>query len=325
MAAAARVEAAVIRACRLLLAVLLLAQSGAALAAVQGLVISGLGGDPDYEHRFAEWNTALTKQLRQLAGGDERVTSLAGAQATAANIEKAFAQLAQRTQREDSVIVVLVGHGTWLGEEYRYNIPGPDLTGAQFKSLLDKLPAERQLVVNTTSASGGTAEAWKRAGRIVITATRTGGERNATRFPQSFIEALSGDKADRDKDQIVSAAEAFAWTSEAVANSFKSDAAIATEHARMDGADPARFVVARLGRAAQHADDPQLQALQQRQDAMEQELAAVKARKASLPEDAYFEQLEPVLLRIARLGDEREARERQLGIVPSGATPGGNP
>ena len=304
-----------------LVAALLLAQSGAATAAMQGLVISGLGGDPDYEHRFAEWNSALTKQLRQLAGGEERIASLAGTQATSANIEKAFAQLVQRTQRDDSVIVVLIGHGTWLGEEYRYNIPGPDLTGAQLKALLDRLPAERQLVVNTTSASGGMAEAWKRNGRVVITATRTGGERNATRFAQSFIDALSDDKADRDKDQIVTAAEAFAWASEAVANSFKSDAAIATEHARMEGADAARFVVARFGSAARHADDAQLQALQQRQQTMEQELAAVKARKASMPADAYYAELEPVLLRIARLGDEREAREKQLGMTPSGAIP----
>jgi hypothetical protein len=295
---------------------------GVAGAAVQALVVSGLGGDPDYEHRFAEWNDALTKRLRELAGGDEHVTSLAGSEATADAIQKAFAQLAQRTQREDSVIVVLLGHGTWFGEEYRYNVPGRDLTGNQIKALLDKLPAERQLVVNTTSASGAMAEAWKRSGRVVITATRTGGERNATRFAQSFIDALSGDKADRDKDQVVTAAEAFAWASEAVTDSFKADAAIATEHARIEGGDAAaRFVVARFGRAAQHGDDAQLMALQERQQAIEQELAALKARKSSLPEDSYYAQLEPVLLRIARLGDEREARERELGMTPSGANP----
>jgi hypothetical protein len=322
MAAATRVEAAVSRTLlRGFAAVLLLGSAGVASAAVQGLVVSGLGGDPDYEHRFAEWNTQLTKELRQLAGGDDRVTSLSGAQATAAGIEKAVAQLTQRLQRDDTVIVVLIGHGTWLGDEYRFNIPGPDLTGAQLKRLLDRLPAGRQLVVNTTSASGAVAEAWKRDGRIVITATRTGGERNATRFTQSFIEALSGDKADRDKDQVVSVAEAFAWANNAVAESFKSDAAIATEHARIEGADPGRFALARYGRAAQHADDPQLMALQQRQQALEQELAAVKSRKSGLPEDTYYSQLEPVLVRIARLGDEVESRERQLGIAPGGGTP----
>lgn len=306
---------------RLLAAVLLLGPAGAASAAVQALVVSGLGGNPDYEHKFAEWNAQMTKALRQLAGGDERVVSLAGPQATAAGIEKAVAQIAQRSQREDTVIVVLIGHGSYLGDEYRFNIPGPDLTGAQLKTLLDKLPSERQLIVNTTSASGAVADAWKRNGRIVITATRSGGERNATRFAQSFIEALSGDKADRDKDQVVTVAEAFAWANTAVADSFKSDASIATEHARLEGADPARFALARYGRAAQHADDPQLLALQQRQQGLEQELAAMKARKSGLPEDTYYAQLEPVLVRIARLGDEVEAREKQLGIAPAGGTP----
>jgi hypothetical protein len=302
-------------------AALLAGHAAFACAAVQGLVVSGLGGDPDYEHRFAEWNTALTKQLRQFAGNDERVTSLAGAQATAANIDKAVAALAQRSHREDTIIVVLLGHGSFFGDEYRYNVPGPDLTGAQLKSLFDRLPAERQLIVNATSASGAVADSWKRAGRIVITATRSGGERNAPRFAQSFIEALSSDKADRDKDQTVSVAEAFAWANEAVADSFKSDASIATEHARLEGTDAERFIVARFGRAAQHADDAQLLALQQREQGLEQELASVKTRKPALPEDAYYAQLEPVLVRIARLGEEIEAREQQLGIAPAGGKP----
>jgi hypothetical protein len=291
------------------------------LAATHGLVVSGLGGDPDYEHRFAEWNTAATKAVRQLAGDEQRVISLAGSQATAAALEKAVQQLAQRVQRDDTVIVMLLGHGSFFADEYRYNLSGPDLTGAQLKALFDRLPAQRQLIVNTTSASGAVAEAWKRQGRVIITATRSGGERNATRFARHFIDALGSDRADRDKDQVVSAAEAFAFANDAVTDSFKSDAAIATEHARIEGADAPKLVVARYGSAARFSDDPRLMALQQQQTALEQELEAVKARKSALPEEAYYAALEPVLLRIARLGDEREAREQQLGMPPTGATP----
>lgn len=285
-------------------------------AATRALVVSGLGGDPDFDHRFAEWNTRLTETLRKITSPDN-VVSLSGQQATAVAIEKAVKDLAQRTRRDDMVLVVLIGHGSHGGDEYRFNIPGPDLTGSQFKALLDRLPAERQLVVNTTSASGAVAESWKRPGRVVITATRSGGERNATRFAQYFVEALATDKADRDKDQLITAAEAFAYASQAVAESFKADAAMATEHARMEGADPQRLVVARYGRAAQFADDPQLLALQQRQSALELELNSVKARKSSMPEDDYYAALEPVLLRMAQLGQEMEARETQLGLPPS--------
>jgi hypothetical protein len=303
-----------------MLAGALLGASVPAGAATHALIVSGLGGEPDYEHRFAEWNAAATKAVSGLAGDEQRVLSLAGAQATAAGVEKAVQQLARSLQRDDTVIVMLLGHGSFFGDEYRYNLTGPDLTGAQLKALFDRLPAGTQLIVNATSASGAVVETWKRPGRVVITATRSGGERNATRFARFFIDALSSERADRDKDQIVSAAEAFAFATEGVADSFKADAAIATEHARMEGADAPRVVVARFGSAARHADDPQLVALQQQQAGLEQELATVKARKTSMPEDDYFTALEPVLLRIARLGDEREARELQLGMTP-GVTP----
>ena len=296
---------------------LLVAAVAPATAATHALIVSGLGGDADYEHRFAEWNTKLSDAAREFTGDAARVTSLAGAQATAAELDKAVAQLARTVKREDTLLVVLMGHGSYSGEEYRYNLAGPDLTGAQLKALLDRLPAEKQLVVNATSASGAIADAWKRPGRVVITATKTGGERNATRFAQYFIEALTSDRADRDKDQTVTAAEAFAFANQAVADSFKADAAIATEHARLEGADAQRLVVARFGRGARHADDPQLLALQERQSSLELELNAVKARKSTLPEEAYFAALEPVLVRMARLGAEVETRERQLGIEPS--------
>ncbi|MET0290926.1 MAG: hypothetical protein ABW136_01090 [Steroidobacteraceae bacterium] len=294
--------------------------SVASQAATQAIVLSGLGGDPDYDHRFAEWNASATKALQQLAG-EANVVSLSGSRATAEALQKAVQQLSQKQQREDTVVVLLIGHGTWFGDEYRFNLAGPDLTGAQLKALFDRLPAERQLVVNASSASGAVAEAWKRPGRIVVTATKTGGERNATRFPQHFVEALSSDKADRDKDQVVTAAEAFAYASGAVAEAFKADASMVTEHSRLEGGDAARLVVARFGNAARNADDPQLNALQTRQQAFEQELATLKSRKGSIPEDAYYTSLEPVLLNIARLGDEREAREKQLGLTPTGGTP----
>lgn len=290
-------------------------------AATYALIVSGLGGDADFEHRFAEWNTKLTQAARDLTGDAARVTSLSGAKSTAAAVDEAVRKLAQTVGRDDTLLVVLIGHGSYAGDEYRFNVPGPDLTGAQLKTLLDRLPAERQLIVNTTSTSGAVAESWKRPGRVVITATRSGGERNATRFAQYFIEALSSDKADRNKDQTVSAAEAFEWTNQAVVDSFKADAAMASEHARLEGTDPQRITVARFGRAARYAEDAQLIALQQRQSALELELNAVKARKPGLPEDAYYAALEPVLLRMARLGVEMETRESQLGIPPPGATP----
>jgi hypothetical protein len=52
--------------------------------------------------------------------------------------------------------------------------------------------------VNTASASGGFVAALSGKDRTVITATRTEGERNQTRFGEFFAEALSTGDADMD-------------------------------------------------------------------------------------------------------------------------------
>jgi hypothetical protein len=256
----------------------------------------------------------VAKASAALAGDPAQVQRIAGKAATAVAIEQALSQLATRLRTDDQLFIVLIGHGSYDGSEYRMNLPGPDITGSTFAAWLDKLPSAMPvLLVNATSASGAVAERWLKPNRVVITATRSAGERNATRFGGYWAEALSSGEADRNKDEAVTAAEAFEYASRKVADAFKADAAIATEHPRIGGADPGRFIVARLGKAALHANDTQLLALRDQQTGIERELAEVKARKPSLPEDTYYQQLEPVLLRLARLGSQIDSREAQLG------------
>ena len=53
---------------------------------------------------------------------------------------------------------MLIGHGSYDGMDYKFNMPGPDLGGAELAALLDHIPATRQLVVNMTSSSGGSID-----------------------------------------------------------------------------------------------------------------------------------------------------------------------
>ena len=95
-----------------------------------------------------------------------------------------------KVKANDSATVVLIGHGTYDGEEYRFNCPAPDITGSELAQLFDELPAKQQLIMNATSASGATIELWQRPERVVITATKSGGERTATRFAQYWAQAV---------------------------------------------------------------------------------------------------------------------------------------
>ena len=70
-------------------------------------------------------------------------------------------------------------------------------------SWCDHIAATRQLIINTTSASGGSVKALQRHDRVVIAATKTGTEKNATVFARYWVEALQDPGADTDKNQII--------------------------------------------------------------------------------------------------------------------------
>jgi hypothetical protein len=295
-------------------ALLALLAAAPANAAMRVLVIAGLGGEPQYEQRFTQWSEKVAMASATVTGDPARVQRLAGQDARRESITAALRDAAQALRSGDRFVLVLLGHGSYDGEEYRFNIAGPDLTGSEVKALLDAIPAGvAQLIVNTTSASGATAERWAGKDRVVVTATKTGGERNATRFGGYWAEALGSEGADRDKDGSVTAQEAYDFALRKVAEGFKSDAAVLTEHARLAGGEAGQFVVARLGATAMFESDAQLIAMRGEQEQMEQRLTTLRARKAELPEDDYYTQLEPVLLSLARLGVRIDARLAALG------------
>ena len=271
-------------------------------------VVAGLGGEPEYEQRFREQAVAIADAAKKAAGEQGHVVVLTGEQARRDSLKREFQDFAGKVKAADSVTVVLIGHGTYDGEEYRFNVPGADITGAELEQLFDRLPAKKQLIVNATSSSGATIELWQRPERVVITATKSGGERTATRFAQYWLQAVSGDAADVNKDEVVTAAEAFDYANRQVAASYKSDVSLATEHARIAGEESAAFTVARIGSSAGSSADPEVTALLAQRGQIEQDLDGVQGRKASLSEDQYYDELEGVLVRLALLQKQIDSK-----------------
>ena len=271
-------------------------------------VVAGLGGEPEYEQRFREQAAAIADAAKKAAGEQGHVVVLTGEQARRDSLRREFQEFAGRVKAADTVTVVLIGHGTYDGEEYRFNVPGADVTGSELEQLFARLLAKKQLIVNATSSSGATIELWQRPERVVITATKSGGERTATRFAQYWLQAISTDAADVNKDEVVTAAEAFDYTNRQVAASYKSDVSLATEHARIAGEETAAFTVARIGSSAGSSSDPEVTALLAQRGQIEQDLDGVKGRKASLSEDQYYDELEGVLVRLAQLQRQIDAK-----------------
>jgi hypothetical protein len=277
---------------------------GSAFADTHYLIVSGLGGDEKYAEAFDDQAVALGDAARKTVAA-ANVVVLKGKEATREALEQGMAALAASTQAADTAVVFLIGHGSHDGDEYKFNLPGRDPTGAEIAAWLSAIPAKTQLVVNATSASGAVLEDWAADGRVLITATRSGAERNATRFAAYWTEALSSDAADLNKNGVVSAQEAFDFASRRVADSFEEDGALATEHPQIAGDNAERVGAARLvARAAATAEQRTLNA---RLDELEAEIADLRARRDSMPNDQYLNDLQALLVQLATVQRQIDA------------------
>ncbi len=289
-----------------------------AQAAVYYVTVAGLGGEPDYEQRFTAEARDLDK-LFKAGGAGAHVYTLTGAQATAAQLKTALAEVARDAKASDDFVLVLIGHGSFDGAEYKFNLVGPDLTAAEMAALCDRVTARRQLIVDTTSASGGAVAAFERPGRAVIAATKSGTEKNATVFARYWVEALQDPTADTDKSDSVSALEAFTYASKKTGAFYDSQKRLATEHAVFDDAgrgEPVRepgngqgallasFTVLRLGTSQQAANDPARRTLLAKKEDLEQQIDTLKYQKAAMDPGDYKRQLTAALLELAKVQQE---------------------
>ena len=300
------------------------------------LVVRGIGGNDEYRARFQEWaNDFVTAVTERLGVSQENLLylserheedPLAEGPSRREDVEQAFVNLAANTESGDRVAILLIGHGSYTRGESKVNLPGPDITSAEFGLLLDQLDGRRILFVNSTESSGGWVEDVSAPGRTVITATKTGMERNETVFGGFFVAAFSEDVADVDKDGQVSALEAFQYAQREVERTYDTTNRIRTEHALLDdngdgegtdelgedvadGAVAATFVLGRAAEAIPETDDPVLKVLYEERAALEERVAELRTIKDTLDPEVYETQLENLLLDLALKNREVRARE----------------
>jgi hypothetical protein len=304
---------------KLALALLLLAIP--AHAATYYVTVAGLGGEPDYEQRFKAIANDLDQSFQ--SSPSNHVSTFTGPQATKARLTEALTQIAHEAKPEDELVLTLIGHGTFDGVAYKFNLPGPDISAAELAELLNRIPTRRQLVVDTTSASGGALSTLQRANRGVITATKSGTEKNATVFARYWAEALQDPTTDTDKSQSISAMEALQYAERKTAAFYESQKRLATEHAVFEdtgrgegvrigtqqgrqGALLSSFTVLRIGTAQAAMNDPAKRDLLAKKEQLEQQIDALKYQKAAMDPADYKRQLTDALLALAAVQEALE-------------------
>lgn len=283
------------------------------------ITVAGLGGEPEYETRFTSLAMELDKAVRSTP--DAKVTTLTGSTATKARLEAVIDEAVKGSKADDVLVVTLIGHGTFDGQDYKFNIPGPDLSAAELAAKLEFVPSRKQVVINTTSASGASIEPLRRDYRTVITATRAGTEKNATVFPRFLVEAFRDPSADTDKNESISALEAYTYADKKTTSFYETQKRLATEHAMLEdtgkgsgvrtpGPDNGQGLLARqlpllrFGSLQQAARSPEKQRLLAQREAIEAEIDKLKYEKAATPADEYRKKIGALILQLARVQEE---------------------
>jgi hypothetical protein len=307
-----------------------------AQARTRALVVVGLGGTAEYRERFHTEARTLRDALVEQHGLDaadvvylgERVEidpEVIGDRSTRENVLAVLARFAEASGPADRVLVVLIGHGSSGAGGDAFNLPGPDVGPADLAEALAAFGETPVAFVHTGSGSGAYLEPLSGPERIVITATRTGRELNATRFGEHFVAALSGEGADIDRDGRISLLEAYTYARDEVARHYESENQIQTEHAMLDddgdgsgtheaGPDAADGRLAstfafggRVQTDVPATDDPELARLYRERAEIQNRIEELRALSGSLDEDVYLARMEDLLVELALKNREIEA------------------
>ena len=282
------------------------------------LTISGLGGEDVYAQRFEGLATDIDTLLKKEPNAT--VITLSGNEATKDNIEAKLGEIAEKVGPEDTFILLLIGHGSYDMLDYKFNIPGHDITATELNSQLNRIKG-KQVIVNATSASGGALPVLQAKNRVIVTATKSGTEKNATVFGRYWVEAFRDAAADADRDESLTALEAFNYAQRKVTEYYETQKRLATEHALIEdtgegegvrdaspdnneGLMARRTTVLHLGSVADIINDPVKQELLKQKDDIQTAIDELQYRKAAFPERQYQQQMRQLLLELARIQAE---------------------
>jgi hypothetical protein len=294
------------------------------------LVVSGAAGGREYVAQYNRWTADLSKSLVENLKFDSALvtvlsdTTQPASASTADNVRRVVGSIASRMTRDDVLLIVLIGHGTFDGTDAKFNLVGRDLESAEWSALLRPLPG-RLVMVNTASASFPFLERLAAPRRIVVTATDSPAQRFDTVFPEYFIHALADTAADLDKNGRISVWEAFASASASVRRYYQQRGQLSTERALLDdngdgaggessspgddGSNASRTYLDESLPGAAPTDEVLLKLLQ-RKTMLETEVDELKIRKTFLPATEYAKEFERIMIELAQVSHDIRARTK---------------
>jgi hypothetical protein len=293
------------------------------------IVVTGAEGTADYGRDFSLWGDRWKRAAEEAGLVVQRLD-----QADSSNEVNDKDQLAKWIKEAGAIAdrplwLVYLGHGTYDRRSARLNLRGPDVSPEELQDWL--APLKRPLaVVLCSSASGDFLPALSGPDRTIITATKSGGELNYTKFGDFLSQSLLDPAADLDKDGQNSLWEVYLAGSRKTTEYYETQGLLQTEHSLLDDNADQQGTRADSFRGLQPIESAtgggQLDGrlshqwhlvptqdtnwppdLKRKRDELVLSVLSLRDRKASLEEDAYYLELEAILLELAKLTRRVEA------------------
>jgi hypothetical protein len=214
------------------------------------LILCGHPGDAERVKTFTETVRKLGDGLTKTIGipperqhilfGADRPKKLPGATgpATREAVAEKIAEVKKLLRPEDGLWVICLGHCHHDGRHAWWNLPGPDLSAAEFGKLFADVTCREQVFFMTMSLSGYFVSPLACRDRVIIAATEADAETNETTFPavlaQFLASGLNHAEHDVDKDRKLTLFDLYVVVAKEIAQNYASAEQLATEHQQID-------------------------------------------------------------------------------------------
>ena len=229
--------------CTLWIGILFAAHNGS--ADDYALILGGAGGEKSFYDEFWRATSRMHKLLTDEYGySPENISflfedsgelpELVDGKSTKTNVENVFADMAQKVQSTDRLVLFMIGHATKAGRGLKFNLTGRDFSGVEVADGINQIAAEEMILILGFPYSARIVPQFSKVGRTIIVSCSFYEGYMRSGFGNIFIDAFSDGTSDTDGNQAISLLEAFLYTQNRVKIWYEKDGAVQSEHPHLD-------------------------------------------------------------------------------------------
>jgi len=205
------------------------------------IVVSGASNDNQHYEWFLNSTSMAYDLLENNGYPDENIYYLfensierdVDYEATINNFKKVTGELQGKAEETDTIILLLIGHGTFSNTNSYYTLNNYNLPDFEMAEIFEDIKRDKLIFIFSPCNSGGFIDDLSGKNTIVISSTRED-ETNRAAFIEPFLVSFDG-IGDTNSDGKVSFTEAFNYASKNVRKQYIDNGwGELTEHAQLD-------------------------------------------------------------------------------------------